>query len=344
MNQHEKPNLFSFGTTELTQDAFISWLCYWAHPKNKSLNKELHEVGKKLIFKFFELHGKTLDEINDIEVSKQAKNIDVLLRVNEEFYVIIEDKVHSKQHSDQLSRYFEHVKKEVGVDEENIIPIFFKTGDQCSYKKVDDDGYEVFKREMFLELLNEGLELGIKNPIFVEYFEHLKFLDDDVKSYQIKPVSKWENLQWIGFFEIIKKEFDDDRYWEYVSNKSGGFMAFWWNRKLVNKNTQEIYLQIEKEKLCFKICNNDRSKVENQDKWDWKHKVEEIAKKKGYPIKKPTRFGSGKWVTFAVLDFAELHNSDHWIVTDDKNVVDVDKTVKLMKEMSKILNIAVHSS
>ncbi len=38
----EKPNLFSYATSELSQDAFIAWLLAWASPEYQTVDKELH--------------------------------------------------------------------------------------------------------------------------------------------------------------------------------------------------------------------------------------------------------------------------------------------------------------
>ncbi len=44
-----KPNLFKFATSELSQDAFIRWLLAWADPSFKNQDSQLYETGQKLV-------------------------------------------------------------------------------------------------------------------------------------------------------------------------------------------------------------------------------------------------------------------------------------------------------
>jgi hypothetical protein len=107
-----QPNLFSYATSELSQDAFICWLLSWAAPKYKNIDTELHNCSKKLIGAFFEKHKVTTPEsIHSIEIRKQDNNIDVLCIINDTYPIIIEDKTGTKNHSGQLSRYLDNIKK-----------------------------------------------------------------------------------------------------------------------------------------------------------------------------------------------------------------------------------------
>ena len=52
MNKEEKPNipnLFSFATSELSQDAFFAWLMQWADSSYKELDESLHVVAQNFI-------------------------------------------------------------------------------------------------------------------------------------------------------------------------------------------------------------------------------------------------------------------------------------------------------
>src|SRR6056297_1475272 len=123
MSSSNTPNLFSHGTSELTQDAFIAWLCEWAKPEFKESYPQLNSVATNLLSEFFSKHDKEFPEIKSLKVVTQWMKIDVFIEINEEFFVIIEDKVHSKEHSDQLKRYREVVEKRDGVEKGKIILI-----------------------------------------------------------------------------------------------------------------------------------------------------------------------------------------------------------------------------
>ncbi len=66
-----KPNLFSYATSELSQDAFICWLLAWAHPENKEINSDspaLHACARALIEAFFEKHKNREHPLNAADV------------------------------------------------------------------------------------------------------------------------------------------------------------------------------------------------------------------------------------------------------------------------------------
>lgn len=106
------PNLFSFATKELSQDAFICWLLAWA---DKSYEKhDLHASGLAFMQAILNKHNlENQAVIESIEIKRQYKKIDVLCLLNvslkdlgdknlppkNSYAIIIEDKVGSSQHS-----------------------------------------------------------------------------------------------------------------------------------------------------------------------------------------------------------------------------------------------------
>jgi hypothetical protein len=335
-----KPNIFSFGTSELTQDAFIGWLCAWGHPKFKEQNPSLHRIARSMLEVFFFKHGKTLPEIEDLKVITQWMKIDVFIEINEKYFVIIEDKVHSNEHSDQLNRYRDYIKEKKGVGSDKIIPIFFKTGDQANYDKPKEDKYQVFKREDFLEILRVGKSNGINNAIYLEYLEYLEGMEREVELYSELPPKEWNNSQWKGFFKYLNKEFNESVNWGYVPNHSGGFMAFWWNRKR-DIDGHDVYLQIEGPKLCYKISSTFEGEIVHRDKkWEWLKLIREVAKKESLPVDKPARFGHGKWVTFAQWHHDDLET---WIPTKEGGSPDLEKAVKLLHKATDLLNKVIQT-
>jgi hypothetical protein len=45
----DKPNLFSFATSKLSQDAFLCWLLAWAEGRYANDNAALHSAGRSLL-------------------------------------------------------------------------------------------------------------------------------------------------------------------------------------------------------------------------------------------------------------------------------------------------------
>ncbi len=135
-------NIFSFATSELSQDAMLCWLLQLAAPEEYS--HPLHEIGTRFVHLMYERCNKTApNEIQECQVIKQDGHIDVQCRINSTDVILIEDKVGTKQHSDQLSRYQKSLKN-TGL---NILPIYIQTGDQSDYSEVKNNGYRAFFAE-----------------------------------------------------------------------------------------------------------------------------------------------------------------------------------------------------
>ena len=126
----EENNLFDFATSELSQDAFICWLCNWV---NIEVEKESDEEKlKNLAIKFIEeMSGEKLNErkvkierqyvmSGEDEKGKSRKYIiDILLGIKNkendgivDKYIIIEDKTFTGVHGDQINKYREYLAKE----------------------------------------------------------------------------------------------------------------------------------------------------------------------------------------------------------------------------------------
>ena len=102
-------NLFSFATSELSQDAFICWCLNWFNAPSKPA---LQEMAKKIIAKLT-----NIEEIFSVEILRQFSRkvtvdgkrihvkIDILVVVNKNIAVIIEDKTYSNEHDQQIERY-----------------------------------------------------------------------------------------------------------------------------------------------------------------------------------------------------------------------------------------------
>ena len=319
-----KPNLFHFATSELSQDAFICWLLSWASPEYKTVDTSLHHCATELIKEFFKKHSITYEGIDEVEIRKQDKNIDVLCIVNKKYIVIIEDKTGTKNHSNQLQRYLDEIKGRK-YEDENIIPIYFKTEDQSDYWDVLANGYEVFHRSDFLEVLNSYTG---RNSILIDYREQLQSISDRVDSYLTKCLDDWEWHSWVGFYLKLQKELGDGN-WDYVSNPNGGFLGYWWHFQ--GDNECEQYLQLEQDKFCIKVrVRSPQDRTNQRKKWH------EIIQSKGNELygdlkfAKPIRFGHGEFMTVCVMDRV------YRIVNHDK-VIDIEKTVELLKRTEDLL-------
>ncbi|MFJ7970248.1 PD-(D/E)XK nuclease family protein [Psychrobacillus sp. NPDC096389] len=295
----EAPNLFQFATSELSQDAFLCWLMSWSEQPYRTLDRPLHEAAMEFIAVIFNVHNIPVPVIETIIIKRQFKSLDILAIINDTYAILIEDKTYTKNHSNQLLRYRDAIKIEYPTLIQ--LPIYYKITDQSHYQSVINAGYVPFKRIMMLRILINGINKGIKNTIFLDYYRHLQKLEESYSANRTKRVAEWDAYAWQGFYQEIQKEIDGD--WDYVSNRSGGFWGFWWE----SKKQKNYYMQLEQEKLCLKIVVEDG---ENRQKLR-EEAIREIlyeSELNSLRLKKPTRLGTGKTMTIAQrTDYIQLN-------------------------------------
>jgi hypothetical protein len=330
-----RPNLFRFGTSELSQDAFLCWLLSWADDRCKSTNQILHGLGAKFIDAIYsKAKAQPPMQPLNIEIRKQEGGIDILCIVNGESAVLIEDKVGTKQHSDQLPRYKDHVLS-LGFSAEKAVPVYIQTGDQSDYGDVEKHGYAVVERRDVLTVLEspEGSAACKGSDIVFDFTSYLRQIENDVRSYATLPVANWSWNSWKGFYAGIQRELADGS-WDYVPNASGGFLGFWWH--WCGDAHCEQYLQLEQEKFCFKICVPDMPK-RSELRGYWHRKIAWEGQKHGLKVKRPGRFGNGKFMTVAILD-------DDYRITDRRGLLDLGETTSLIHRAEAVLDACVAST
>lgn len=315
------PNLFSYATSELSQDAFICWLLEWASPEFRNVDSDLHACATEFVNSLFSIHKKEYPtKINKVEVRKQDKNIDVLCIINDEYPILIEDKTGTKHHSGQLSRYLNTIKDR-SYSEEKIFPIYFKTEDQASYKDVIKNGYMPYLRSDFLKIL---ISYQGENSILIDYRDHLRSIENCVKSFKSLPIDQWHWHSWIGFYQEIHDKLDG--HWDYVANPSGGFLGYWWCFQGDDNCAQ--YLQLEQGKFCFKIWvkhKNERSCLRSK----WHNLIKDKSNELNFSLTKPERFGSGEYMTVCIFD------GEYRVANE--GILDLEKTIQRLRLAEEIL-------
>ena len=274
----ERNNIFNFATSELSQDAFICWLCNWVNFDDNSLSEDEKKL-KSLATEFIEkMLGEKLED-RKVSIKRQYQKIDVLLEIqnktefitneNEknpvvDIYVIIEDKVGTGLHSNQIERYTKLISEKNEKDNGSrakIKVVYYKIYDEDNMERLKEDGIDIiFERKDMLTLL-EKYKNSFNNILVEDYYNYLNNIEKDVNSYIDKKLEDWNSNCYIGFFKELKNEknllehaIGRQKYcsWGYVNNSSGGFMGMWWfplSEEKINKLTEtsdeDIYLQIE---------------------------------------------------------------------------------------------------
>jgi hypothetical protein len=320
----KKPNLFDFATSELSQDAFLCWMLSWAHRQLSEADEALHKTAIALINTLLRLHR--IDAVTECEslcVEKQYEDIDILVLVNEDIALLIEDKINTSEHSGQLSRYLEIVKED--FPKRKAIPIYLKTGDQSNLKLVEDLGWKCFGRRDLLAVLEHGEQLGVRSDIFADFHCRLRLIEE-ARDFRQYPVRTWDHddSRWIGFFVALQAELGEGN-WSKVAFP-GNFMGFWWH---TNGNK---YLLLKENQLCLKIYLPEGA--DQALKWQtWHEALMAESPKSGLPLRRPTRRGRGKNLTVAVLD--------NYLQVDDRGILDLDRTVSLLRRAEKLMDDAV---
>jgi hypothetical protein len=329
---YESPNLFTYATKELSQDAFICWLGEWANPKNEQTNKFMFEVGTEFIKRLLLQHDISNVSIESIKVHRQKYGvIDVLFEIKTNignYAILIEDKINAGDYN-SLIDYLNKVKNDSNYSNHTISGVFMKTGDQANYKKVRSTGFSIFLRNDFIDFFEKTMSFNGKNDILHDFKSNLYGYEKRVSSYKSSQIKDWDWNSWTGFYEFLHGHID--MTWEYVPNASGGFLGAWWS--FHKWNNFSVYLQLEQDKFCFKIgdvpmedCNP--SEIRNE----WYTIIINEATRQGYnEIKKPERFGYGSSMTVAIVEKAD------WLGKENETV-DVEKVLKNLSKYEEFLS------
>ena len=289
------PNIFSFATSELSQDALFAWLIQWADVKFRDNDQEIHCIAQNFVKL---LIGNDNCEIKSVEAGRHWKDIDVWAKINDDIFLAIEDKKETSIHDDQLERYKALVEEEYASKRGKLYFAYVKTGNEANdiIKAIEQKGYLVISRSDIIQCLSK---YNGNNTLLSDFIEHLIALEQGTLSFREQPVSKWGWNAWQGFYTALETEVDIDS-WGYVPNPSGGFLGAWWHSIIFANG--KMYLQFEYEKLCFKIACDDkdnRSAIRDEQS----KKLIALAGQQGMnEIKRPARFGVGTWMTIAVVD------------------------------------------
>jgi len=324
-----RPNLFSFATRELSQDAMLCWLLAWAHAPREQVDPALHRLGVHVVRRLIDLHPTALQhplaDNFEVEVRRQLLKIDVVAFVGDQLMLVIEDKVGTKNHSDQLRRY--RVAAEQKWKDRQVLYFYVQTGDQCDYEPVRRQGFAVVTRPMLLEILREGATLGIRDAIFRDFLAHLETIEAAVQSWQHIPPNSWSRNAWRGFYMALRAELGQGG-WNYVPNPAGGFMGFWWNVKEHPETT--IYLQLKQAALEVKINVPDKAQRRTL-RGRWSRRVIEAGQQAGMNWRKPKRFGNGRYMTIAQLPGG-------YRVVSQSGLLDMPHTVERLREATTFLD------
>ncbi len=178
-----KPNLFSYATSELSQDAVICWMLHWVNYNDSKLKSFAVDFINEMINGHHKDLNLSAEGIEKLETQRQYKNIDIVAKIyfktKDVLYLIIEDKINSIEHGDQLRRYYHMIESETKKQEcpLRIHGVYYKTG--LLYNKERDvaqnNRYQIINKDIMIKLMDKYIN-NLESDIFIDYYDHLKQL------------------------------------------------------------------------------------------------------------------------------------------------------------------------
>lgn len=293
-----QPNIFNYATSELTQDAFIIWLLHWANPIYKNENEQLYKLGKSFLKSLVAFQNITIEDISELDIKSQFHKIDIFVtfKMNNCTYgIIIEDKVHSTDHSNQLERYLTKISelKTCHV----LIPIYFKTGYQVNLSRIIENNYHHYTVKDLLNIITLEKVNAINNDVLSQYHSYLltkeKHFDNaeiEANNYLIKPIKDWKWWSCVRFFHEYKQHFNAG--WGEVANNREALLAFWFGGKELTSIDKKIgiYMDIvfkhDRLRVNYRIYLKDNVKINIQIRNDIYDGFVPFLKKSGIECRK----------------------------------------------------------
>lgn len=255
-------NIFSFATGELSQDAFICWCLNWINEPDTIDTHRYRQLGLELLAKLIDkplncdkLLKVDIKSIDKVILAQQVLNIDVLAIIPQyKLAIIIEDKIYTSEHSDQIKSYNERLQdffkntnsgnayhklekafkllggdiKDADLADYYIHTVYFKTGYYFDYD------WQVVHSEYVHNYLTGPMLWNIlkhyndcESDILKSYCDHLKQQLDWCQS--VSKINgkyddggyyiKWERITQHGLLQIIfdNENIDGSWLWDNMS-------------------------------------------------------------------------------------------------------------------------------
>ncbi len=205
-------NLFDYATKELSQDAFLIWLFENAD------DDEIGEISKRLLASMVSLDSNyhaSANDISDVKAQGQCEKMDIVVDFKlkgVQSVLIIEDKVVSREHDNQLMKYKAIVLDKWNRGDYEGRPSFFvyyKTRDidEGEKAKVTGSGWKNFdfdKIKAFWEEFQDN-----SNLIVSQYARHVVNCWNDANNERLPSENNID--KWLGFFnKTLRKRISVD--------------------------------------------------------------------------------------------------------------------------------------
>ena len=198
-------NLFDFATKELSQDAFLCWLF------SNYKDKEIGPIAKELLIELISLSTKkdiSPDDLDNFIPHQQAQDIDIVIDFTldgKDCILAIEDKVNSKEHNNQLTRYKRIIEKwnqsEEKYNDREMFLVYYKTNDidEEERLRISDAGWKEYPFERIAAFWRK--HSSVNNLIVKQYIEHIEKLWSD--SQNVERPNENNINQWTSYYKKV---------------------------------------------------------------------------------------------------------------------------------------------
>ena len=235
-----KPNIFDYATSELSQDAFLSWIIKWAD--KEYAGEPMNKCGKEIVEKLS--NGKISAKENyTVEIYKQytisnGQKMDLWITFNEEekdskkYSLVIEDKVDTSFHDSQLKNYRNEAEK--WCKKNNVVSSY------CYYKS----GFlSATEKNLVEKVYSKGswnaLSVYDILPTLKNYTEN-QIIEDYVNKFITKKVDLTNIIGYEeNLYKVIVNSFENNNFLVDSKRKEGNYIGVY-----ASKNKREYWGRI----------------------------------------------------------------------------------------------------
>ncbi len=332
------PNLFRFATKELAQDATIAYLLAWADPAYRESHPRLHTLGTELLRSLLQTQEVDLPPIETLCIKTQADWIDIVVQINageNGVLLIIEDKVSTREHSNQIERHIETAEEKYRGCYDRLVAVYLKTGNESKASLPNESICGRFMRRDLLDVLNKFQDTG--NTIEDDFRIHLQNWEDDTNRWESASYDEWGWRQYEGFYAGLEHRWDDCCGWDYISNPARGFLGWWsdpWDIGTEDRHAS-LYIQIhDAKRLTVRLgSGNAMERVRAPFMRQVLGALEEEAFDDIH-IERAGKFNGGGAAAVANVKFDE---QGPWFAVDPNGVVNMDATIERLRRLEELL-------
>ena len=330
------PNLFRYATKELAQDAVLAYILAWARPAYRESYPRVHELGTAMLRALLvtKIEESDVPIVTSLDIDTQVYRIDVLAQINDEnqdgLVLIVEDKVGTDEHSNQIERYIERAVKH--YPNRKPVPVYVKTGNASRQDLPSAERCGRFLRRDLLDVLDRFPDTG--DTIIDNFRAHLQGWEKETNRYRDVPPSEWNWWCREGFYAELENRMAEESKWNcsgwgYAHNPAGEvhWFAFAENTMAQEPHEVAMYLQIEDAiRLTVRLSERSGPGVRAPFMYEVLGLLEDNAQQSGdIRLNKAGRFRGGASAAVAEVAFGDGEN---YLARTDEDFVDMDATMR----------------